>query len=1004
MATEREKQLEKMLSDSMELSNRRDKQINDQNKQINDLITQMQRMPQYGGELRAVMQPAQQDPQAVRAERIQRLTLGLRKSNKIRDFKDTAESDIRLWLQRFDFEIAALKVMVGINDDLSRDEIIPLLKDKLDYTIVKRLDSVFTQRNPVLQWNAVTKDQLHKCLIEEFGSKQNDISQVLAQFGPNRFKKSPNMSVSEFYYKWYEQLPEALKPSTDAERINYVDLINRSLFYFCLEDKYIQEQLCNLKEADPKLKTYLDEATAAEARRKSFEEIGTSSSVLDSSSAVSMSKFYGESSKKKPFHKYKDKKGSGESFQTKKGADAPGPKGAQPETTHRPSKADTDKVSTGNKGNRPPKRIVNCNYCQKPGHWAKDCFKRIRAEGLKTSQISNMEVTESTGNVSVNQFLLHVSAVQDSSKVDTFATKVVSPLITNDPLLTRICVEGVAMMTFEIDTAASHSLISQDVFNRIQGELKFRGRKLLKPLDQQVSIKLADGSTAAKNVATVQMNIATSENSKEKVLATFFILEGPNNLLSRHSVMNLWPATYKAFVRDTNCKKLGQIQYTDANTGTVRSVQVQQKGKSDNICKTDKEKSGQSKSDKVKPTKVVVSSNQKADTTMSDKEKSEQSKSVKVKPTKVVASSQQKAGTTMTDKEKSVQSKSGKVKPTGKPLGDKSNVSKNGELSMKTRTRLDTKNSSKQGTNQVVASSHQWGGAADKVVQPITPRKVAQATTAKGKTGGRKSLNDLQSSHKVSKTQSCQQNDTEQGKGSGPEWPERKELPQLPEGEITQEVGEAYCRQICQMYPSVFDGGKGVFKGAEATMYVKPGHLEKIKQGGLRSAAKVPYGLQDQYDVKLEELYEDLTPIDGKDLITASQVVPVCKVGKDGKKVIKRLAINYKSTINSHLRDIPSVFSTCSEQLDKLKDEYRTCIDLKGAFKQIPVTPGFSQKLLAVVTPRGFATPSTMQFDIKTAPAIWQNHMQKLIHGMNGKGPIKAAVVVDDVCISGDTP
>ena len=349
MATEREQQLEKMLSDSIELSNEREKQLNDsmelsnrREKQINDLITQMQRMPQYGGELRAVVQPAQQDPQAVRAERIQRLTLGLRKSNKIRDFKDTAESDIRLWLQRFDFEIAALKVMVGINDDLSRDEIIPLLKDKLDYTIVKRLDSVFTQRNPVLQWNAVTKDQLHKCLIEEFGSKQNDISQVLAQFGPNRFKKSPNMSVSEFYYKWYEQLPEALKPSTDAERINYVDLINRSLFYFCLEDKYIQEQLCNLKEADPKLKTYLDEATAAEARRKSFEEIGTSSSVLDSSSAVSMSKFYGESSKKKPFHKYKDKKGSGESFQTKKGADAPGPKGAQPETTHKLNKADTD--------------------------------------------------------------------------------------------------------------------------------------------------------------------------------------------------------------------------------------------------------------------------------------------------------------------------------------------------------------------------------------------------------------------------------------------------------------------------------------------------------------------------------------------------------------------------------------------------------------------------------------------------------------------------------------
>ena len=272
----------------------------------------------------------------------------------------------------------------------------------------------------------------------------------------------------------------------------------------------------------------------------------------------------------------------------------------------------------------------------------------------------------------------------------------------------------------------------------------------MKPLDQQVSIKLADGSTAAQNVATVQMHIATPGNSKDKVLVTFFILDGPNNLLSRQSVQKLWLATYNAFVRDTNCKKLGQIQYTDANTGTVQSVQVQQNGKSDNICKADKEKSGQSKSDKVKPTKVV-------------------------------ASSHQKAGTTMTDKEKSEQSKSGKVKPTGKPLGANSKVSKNGEVSASTQQRggattknlcvMQSRSSGKK--HKVSSSSHQSetlpSNAAKKVVQSVTPCKVAQATTAKGKTGGRKSLNDLQSSHNVSKTQSCLQNDTEQGKGSRPE-------------------------------------------------------------------------------------------------------------------------------------------------------------------------------------------------------------------------------------------
>ena len=92
----------------------------------------MRNIPQIGGEIRAVVQPQQPDANTVRAEKVPCLTLGLRKSNKIRDFKDTVESDIKEWVKKFDFEIAALQRMVGINDDLTRDEYIPLLRDKLD--------------------------------------------------------------------------------------------------------------------------------------------------------------------------------------------------------------------------------------------------------------------------------------------------------------------------------------------------------------------------------------------------------------------------------------------------------------------------------------------------------------------------------------------------------------------------------------------------------------------------------------------------------------------------------------------------------------------------------------------------------------------------------------------------------------------------------------------------------------------------------------------------------
>ena len=68
-------------------------------------------------------------------------------------------------------------------------------------------------------------------------------------------------------------------------------------------------------------------------------------------------------------------------------------------------------------------------------------------------------------------------------------------------------------------------------------------------------------------------------------------------------------------------------------------------------------------------------------------------------------------------------------------------------------------------------------------------------------------------------------------------------------------------------------------------MYIKEGHLDNLKQVGIRPAVKIPYGLEDQYEAALDELYDDLTPIDGKYLITASQVVPVIQVVNGQKKL-----------------------------------------------------------------------------------------------------------------------
>ena len=105
----------------------------------------------------------------------------------------------------------------------------------------------------------------------------------MQQFGPSRLQKSAEKSVSEFYFEWYQNIPEIMKPTNDDEYKAFDDLIHRAMFYISLNDKFLQQALSDLKVPNPTLKTYLDEAIAAESRRKCFNDIAVSSSTLDSS-------------------------------------------------------------------------------------------------------------------------------------------------------------------------------------------------------------------------------------------------------------------------------------------------------------------------------------------------------------------------------------------------------------------------------------------------------------------------------------------------------------------------------------------------------------------------------------------------------------------------------------------------------------------------------------------------------------------------------------------------
>ena len=224
-------------------------------------------------------------------------------------------------------------------------------------------------------------------------------------------------------------------------------------------------------------------------------------------------------------------------------------------------------------------------------------------------------------------------------------------------------------------------------------------------------------------------------------------------------------------------------------------------------------------------------------------------------------------------------------------------------------------------------------------------------------------------------------------------------IPPYPTGNISREIGEAYCEKLAdECFSELFDEELGDFNVVTADFIVKPGHEKFLK---VHPCAKVPYGIAKEFKEELDKLNETCIPVDGRGLKVATQIVPVVKK-KDGKIKV-RLCGNYKHSLNPHILDEPHQFVSMNDQLDKLKGEHYTCLDVKGAYKQIKV--GVGGELLTLTTPEGFKQPTRLQYGVKTAPKHFQKGMDEILQGFDGKGPIpNTACVVDDICITGSTP
>ena len=110
--------------------------------------------------------PAAPNIDNVRKEKIQSINLNIRKSNRLKIFKVSADTDIKLFLKKFEEELNNMKVLVGIDGNLTRNEYVPLFRSCLDYPVVERVTQVLTSKGKT--WDNVTIEELTsymKCLV-----------------------------------------------------------------------------------------------------------------------------------------------------------------------------------------------------------------------------------------------------------------------------------------------------------------------------------------------------------------------------------------------------------------------------------------------------------------------------------------------------------------------------------------------------------------------------------------------------------------------------------------------------------------------------------------------------------------------------------------------------------------------------------------------------------------------------------------------------------------------
>ena len=190
--------------------------------------------------------------------------------------------------------------------------------------------------------------------------------------------------------------------------------------------------------------------------------------------------------------------------------------------------------------------------------------------------------------------------------------------------------------------------------------------------------------------------------------------------------------------------------------------------------------------------------------------------------------------------------------------------------------------------------------------------------------------------------------------------------------------------ELLKKFPGLFDNKCGTMKGVTVKLVVKNGSKPIFYK-----PRAVPYALCDGVTTEIDRLEGIIEKVSYSDWAT-----PIVGIQKPNKTV--RICGDYKVTVNPVL-DVPEYpLPTAEDGFQKLNGGQKfTKLDLSHAYQQVLLDESL-REYVAINTHLGLFRYLRLPYGVASAPALFQETMDKILNGLDHVG-----CILDDIIITG---